>query len=213
MRPYSLACRHKLWKNYRIQQRLTFEWACANQLLRCLYVTSSTKTSRSVVTAASTILIFLKGIVTQARLFGTQLTAFFISSILLMSMCLSASAQTTPTPANTSTGAPAGLTTATPVVAPAALIVIERFIKPEQINTGDTAWLLASTALVMMMTLPGLAFFYAGLVRKNYFVNDDARIHCRSRCHGSLVHHRLSAGFFKRQRLTGQYQRQGHVCV
>lgn len=71
-----------------------------------------------------------------------------------------------PTPTNTSTGAPAGLTTATPAVAPAALVVKERFIKPDQINTGDTAWLLASTALVMMMTLPGLAFFYAGLVRK-----------------------------------------------
>src|SRR5437667_2666351 len=32
------------------------------------------------------------------------------------------------------------------------------------INAGDTAWLLASAALVMFMT-PGLAFFYAGLVR------------------------------------------------
>lgn len=33
------------------------------------------------------------------------------------------------------------------------------------INTGDTAWVLISTALVMLMT-PGLAFFYGGLVRK-----------------------------------------------
>ncbi len=33
------------------------------------------------------------------------------------------------------------------------------------LNTGDTAWVLASTALVMIMT-PGLAFFYAGMVRK-----------------------------------------------
>jgi len=33
------------------------------------------------------------------------------------------------------------------------------------IDTGDTAWLLISTALVMLMT-PGLAFFYAGMVRK-----------------------------------------------
>jgi Amt family ammonium transporter len=33
------------------------------------------------------------------------------------------------------------------------------------INTGDTAWLLTSTALVLFMTLPGLAAFYAGLVR------------------------------------------------
>ena len=34
------------------------------------------------------------------------------------------------------------------------------------INTGDTAWMLMSTALVMMMTVPGLAFFYGGLVRR-----------------------------------------------
>jgi Amt family ammonium transporter len=35
----------------------------------------------------------------------------------------------------------------------------------ENINTGDTAWLLASAALVMLMT-PALGFFYGGLVRK-----------------------------------------------
>jgi Amt family ammonium transporter len=34
------------------------------------------------------------------------------------------------------------------------------------INSGDTAWVLVSTALVMMMTAPGLAFFYGGLVRR-----------------------------------------------
>lgn len=35
-----------------------------------------------------------------------------------------------------------------------------------KIDTGDTAWVLTSSALVMLMTLPGLAFFYGGLVRK-----------------------------------------------
>ncbi|ATJ92561.1 ammonia channel protein [Acetobacter senegalensis] len=34
------------------------------------------------------------------------------------------------------------------------------------IDTGDTAWMLVSTALVLMMTIPGLALFYAGMVRK-----------------------------------------------
>src|SRR4051812_4413885 len=34
-----------------------------------------------------------------------------------------------------------------------------------QINTGDTAWVLMSAALVLFMT-PGLAFFYGGLVRR-----------------------------------------------
>src|SRR3954471_3000411 len=32
-------------------------------------------------------------------------------------------------------------------------------------SAGDTAWLLTATALVLFMTLPGLAAFYAGLVR------------------------------------------------
>ena len=33
------------------------------------------------------------------------------------------------------------------------------------LNTGDTSWLLTSTALVLFMTIPGLSLFYAGLVR------------------------------------------------
>ena len=35
-----------------------------------------------------------------------------------------------------------------------------------KIDTGDTAWMIAATALVLMMTIPGLALFYAGMVRK-----------------------------------------------
>jgi len=34
------------------------------------------------------------------------------------------------------------------------------------LDTGNTAWMLVSTALVLMMTIPGLALFYAGMVRK-----------------------------------------------
>ncbi len=34
-----------------------------------------------------------------------------------------------------------------------------------EINSGDTAWMLTSTALVLFMTIPGLALFYGGLVR------------------------------------------------
>ena len=33
-----------------------------------------------------------------------------------------------------------------------------------EFNNGDTAWILTSTALVLLMTLPGLVLFYAGLV-------------------------------------------------
>jgi Amt family ammonium transporter len=34
------------------------------------------------------------------------------------------------------------------------------------VDTGDTAWMMTSTALVLLMTIPGLALFYAGMVRK-----------------------------------------------
>jgi Amt family ammonium transporter len=37
--------------------------------------------------------------------------------------------------------------------------------EPPKLDSGNTAWLLTSSALVLMMTLPGLALFYAGLVR------------------------------------------------
>ena len=48
-------------------------------------------------------------------------------------------------------------------VAPAATTAAEAVAK---VDSGDTAWMLASTALVLMMTVPGLALFYAGMVRK-----------------------------------------------
>jgi Amt family ammonium transporter len=35
-----------------------------------------------------------------------------------------------------------------------------------KIDAGDTAWVIVATAIVLMMTLPGLALFYAGMVRK-----------------------------------------------
>ena len=37
---------------------------------------------------------------------------------------------------------------------------------PPKLDSGDTAWMLSSTALVLLMTIPGLALFYAGMVRK-----------------------------------------------
>ncbi|MDR1203024.1 MAG: ammonium transporter [Tannerellaceae bacterium] len=36
----------------------------------------------------------------------------------------------------------------------------------QEINVGNTAWILVATILVMLMTIPGLAFFYGGLVRR-----------------------------------------------
>jgi len=39
------------------------------------------------------------------------------------------------------------------------------------VDSGDTAWVLAASALVLMMTLPGLALFYGGLVRSKNVLN------------------------------------------
>jgi Amt family ammonium transporter len=53
------------------------------------------------------------------------------------------------------------------VLLPALLAAAPAFAEdPPKIDTGDTAWMLTSTALVLMMTIPGLALFYAGMVRK-----------------------------------------------
>ena len=46
--------------------------------------------------------------------------------------------------------------------APAQAVATTPVLK---IDTGDTAWVLTSTALVLAMTMPGLALFYGGLVR------------------------------------------------
>ena len=42
----------------------------------------------------------------------------------------------------------------------------EPVAEPPPIDSGDTAWMLTSTALVLLMTIPGLALFYGGMVRK-----------------------------------------------
>jgi ammonium transporter, Amt family len=42
----------------------------------------------------------------------------------------------------------------------------QAFAQTPELNTGDTAWVLVSVCLVLMMTIPGLALFYGGLVRK-----------------------------------------------
>ena len=41
----------------------------------------------------------------------------------------------------------------------------------DAVDTGDTAWILTATALVLFMTLPGLALFYAGLVQAKNVVS------------------------------------------
>ncbi|TCB44454.1 ammonium transporter [Acinetobacter terrestris] len=52
---------------------------------------------------------------------------------------------------------------AAPAPAEATAAPVEEEVK---LDTGDTAWILVSTALVLLMTIPGLALFYGGMVRK-----------------------------------------------
>src|SRR6185503_7869264 len=56
-----------------------------------------------------------------------------------------------------------GLGTAAALLLPALALAADE--KPK-LDSGDTAWMLTSTALVLMMTIPGLALFYGGMVRK-----------------------------------------------
>ncbi len=47
-----------------------------------------------------------------------------------------------------------------------AVLAQEAAAAKPKLDTGDTAWMLTSTVLVLMMTIPGLALFYGGMVRK-----------------------------------------------
>ena len=70
-------------------------------------------------------------------------------------------------------------------------------------NSGDTAWMLTSVALVLMMTIPGLGLFYGGMVRKKNVRrhrDDELRHHLpgHRRCSRSSTY---SLAFTDRQRL------------
>ena len=56
----------------------------------------------------------------------------------------------------------------------------------DMLNSGDTAWMIVATVLVIMMAVPGLALFYGGLVRiKNVL---SVLMHCFAiACLASLV--------------------------
>ena len=62
-----------------------------------------------------------------------------------------------------------GLVGCAAIIAPQAA-----FAQPQataSASSGDTAWIIAAAALVLLMTLPGLALFYGGLVRARSFVS------------------------------------------
>ncbi len=56
--------------------------------------------------------------------------------------------------------------TAVPLLATALLVLAPRLASAQEgLDSGDTAWMLTSSVLVLFMTIPGLSLFYAGLVR------------------------------------------------
>src|SRR6201987_5351597 len=55
---------------------------------------------------------------------------------------------------------------AAPISLATMLCATPAFAESSTINAADTAWMIVATALVLMMTIPGLALFYAGMVRK-----------------------------------------------
>ena len=48
-------------------------------------------------------------------------------------------------------------------------LIPEAVYAEDNLSNANTAWILTSTALVLFMTLPGLAFFYGGLVEVRMF--------------------------------------------
>ncbi len=58
-----------------------------------------------------------------------------------------------------------GALASTPAIAQDTLLAVP------QVDSGDSAWILTASALVLMMTLPGLALFYGGLVRAKNFLS------------------------------------------
>src|SRR5262249_51258510 len=83
---------------------------------------------------------------------------------LLLGLALSVSVYT-PSPHAEEAAAPAAADAGPPACAgnPDAKKAVLKDCTP---NSGDTAWMLTSMALVLMMTIPGLGLFYGGMVRK-----------------------------------------------
>ena len=68
---------------------------------------------------------------------------------------------------------PAAVPAATPASAPPPP-KRPSLVPGDTINAADTAWMMTSTALVLLMTLPGIALFYGGMVRRKSVINTMA---------------------------------------
>jgi ammonium transporter, Amt family len=94
----------------------------------------------------------LAGLALAAAVIGAP----FAGPVLAQNTTAPAAAAPAPAAPEAAAAAPAATPAAPAAAAPT----------PPKIDTGDTAWMLTSSVLVLMMTIPGLALFYAGMVRK-----------------------------------------------
>jgi ammonium transporter, Amt family len=100
------------------------------------------------------------------RLAGLALAAAVIGGPFAGSaLAQTPAAPAAPAPAAAAPAAAPDAAAAAPAAA-AAAPAAPAAAAPPKIDSGDTAWMLTSSVLVLMMTIPGLALFYAGMVRK-----------------------------------------------
>ena len=86
--------------------------------------------------------------------------------VLLALLALSAPLVRADAAAGASAVAPETTSAAEPAAAPVVALAQPTLVGTDKLNSGDTAWMLTSSALVLMMCVPGLALFYGGMVRK-----------------------------------------------
>ncbi|RZJ61710.1 MAG: ammonium transporter [Acidovorax sp.] len=95
--------------------------------------------------------------------------------VLCLGLCGAALAQQgTPPDAGAAGAAVAAPAVAGAVAAPA--LVRPTLVSQDTISAAHTGWMMTSTALVLLMTLPGVALFYAGMVRKKNVLNTMASV-------------------------------------
>jgi Amt family ammonium transporter len=103
--------------------------------------------------------------------FTHYLIKLFLAAALVMAplAALAEEAKPAAPAASPTAAAPAAVTAPAPAATPAPAVAAPADAKPKDVppvlNTGDTAWMLVSSALVLFM-IPGLAFFYGGMVRQ-----------------------------------------------
>lgn len=73
-------------------------------------------------------------------------------------------------------------------------------------NAADVSWMMVATTLVLFMTIPGIALFYAGMVRKKKrFIRRDAELCNLLLDYDCLVCLRLLSRFYRRQLLYRRF--------